>query len=437
MYGFNESDPFDVFGLLKFRELSVKIAGDRGRLGGEAVVGWTECLRRNAETEWGWGVQILREGEDGIWGILEWNDGREDGVVGSGEERGLVKSDNGKMEIDGDGEDEMDEAGRLLRIPSVEVSEGTLVSDTPASDLDHESVSGRPSYEHLERETHFPKKPPRQQDKPNLSPSHPTTAPGTKQPDDGPRTPQERSPSPPASDTMSMEDGERRRESDDTTPERPAHEGTRSPRSPSKENNGREYSRSPPPFRPKLTGANKIDLSSYNRNYHKHDTGRSPPPYAYSQERSPFRRYDSITTRSTPPFRRHYNNKPYEFSPQSDRYNYYHTARRHSTSDAMTKSSEPYRSYSYTSPDRRYDTYKPYIPYRRPGYQPRFQREENTSRYDGKRSIGRNGYNDEKRFGSDHGEKSRSLVMQEENTGFPPRKENYFRKRVPQIERRE
>lgn len=70
MYGKNEDDPFHFLGLLKFREFTVRNAGV-GEEQMHVMNAWLECLKRNAISEYDHSVQILREGSDGVWKIIE------------------------------------------------------------------------------------------------------------------------------------------------------------------------------------------------------------------------------------------------------------------------------------------------------------------------------------------------------------------------------
>lgn len=70
MYGVNEDDPFHLLGLLKFREFSVRNAGIAEKQV-EVMNSWAECLKRNAFTEYQHHIQIVREGSDGVWKIVE------------------------------------------------------------------------------------------------------------------------------------------------------------------------------------------------------------------------------------------------------------------------------------------------------------------------------------------------------------------------------
>jgi hypothetical protein len=74
MWGVNEDDPYHLHGMLKFREFVVRNAGvEEQQI--SAMRGWVECLRRHAQTEYSHEIQILKEGSDGVWRILDEDDG--------------------------------------------------------------------------------------------------------------------------------------------------------------------------------------------------------------------------------------------------------------------------------------------------------------------------------------------------------------------------
>jgi len=101
VYGVNEDDPWHLLGMLKFGEFVVRNAGT-GEQHVEAMFGWTACLKRNAWNEYGHGIQILKEGLDGIWTILEECDGGlgEDCEMGEKMDDGLgeVLEEEGDLE---------------------------------------------------------------------------------------------------------------------------------------------------------------------------------------------------------------------------------------------------------------------------------------------------------------------------------------------------
>ena len=92
MYGNNEDDPFHFLGLLKFREFVVRNAGV-GEEQMRVMNGWAECLKRHAISEYNHSVQILREGLDGVWTIIE--DGNATKVE---EEEKMVEALDGEAE---------------------------------------------------------------------------------------------------------------------------------------------------------------------------------------------------------------------------------------------------------------------------------------------------------------------------------------------------
>lgn len=442
MFGVNERDPFDVLGMLKFREISVKIAGVDGAWR-QAVVGWTECMRRNAEKEWGHWFQILRENRDGTWEILELSDGTDTvGERAAGIRSGMGGLDgeerDGKMELD----DEDGEDGAMLRIPSVNVSEGTHLSRHPASDAGQGLTHRSSNYSLKSSKSLHPPF-----DKKEVPSRHPKSDHDTdnRRADLSPRTPRDRSETPRSEDDISLDPGERRhRNSDETSPERYSSERTRYGARPQVQENGPDYdTRRDSDHRPKfLTGSNKIP------NHHYVDNRMSPPLPPYFQNGS--RRYKSTTTRSTPPFRRHYNSyKPYHSSPPSDRYSNYYFSKRFSDPPPFNRSNEQYNSYSSPPPRKRFEHFKPYIPSRRPGYvyEPRFndwgKRDDGKRRldtgkayYDTRRDEDTKRYDDEKRY-DEETRREGSRSPREEVVVFPPRRETLFKKRVPQIERRE
>ena len=99
VYGVNEDDPWHLLGMLKFGEFVVRNAGT-GEQQIEAMFGWTECLKRNALSEYSHGIQILREGSDGIWTIFEECDGgvEEDLEMDEKMDEGLEGLEEGDME---------------------------------------------------------------------------------------------------------------------------------------------------------------------------------------------------------------------------------------------------------------------------------------------------------------------------------------------------
>ena len=440
MFGVNEPDPFDVLGMLKFREMSVKIAGVNTAWR-QAVVEWTECMRRNAEKEWGHWFQILRENRDGIWEILEPSDGGNIGVNGeegiaSGMGRLDGKEKDGKMELD----DEDGEDGEMLRIPSVNVSEGTLVSDYPASEAGQD-LTRRPSdYNQKSPKTLHPPF-----DRKEFTSRHPQSDldTDTRRADLSPRPPRDRSETPRSEDKISLDSGERRqRNSDETSPERYSSETTRYATRPQVKENIPDYNtRLDSDHRPKfLTGSNRVP------NHHCVDNRISPPLPPYFQNGP--RRYKPTTTRSPPPFRRHYNNyKPYHSSPPSDRYSNHYFSKRFSDPPPFNRSNDQYKSYSSPPPRKRFEHFKPYFPHRRPDYEPRFndrakrddgRRHFDTRKafYDRRRDEDTKQYDDKKRSHEEN-RRERSRSSGEEVLVFPPRKENLSKKRIPQIERRE
>jgi hypothetical protein len=430
MFGVNEPDPFDVLGMLKFREMSVKIAGVDGAWR-QAVAGWTECMRRNAEKEWGHWFQILRENRDGRWEILESSDGGRTGVEGDMEVGALDGERQGKMELD---VEDVEDDG-MLRIPSVNISEGTYISDHPASEPDRDFTRRSSNYNLKSSKTLPPSF-----DKNEVPSRHPKSDldKDPKFPDRTPRSQRDRSETPLSQDNSSVDSVERReRNSDETSPERYSRGTTRYGTRPQVKENSPDYdnrrdSDRPPKF---LTGANKIPSHAYVENR------MSLPRHAYFQN-SP-RRYNS-TTRTSPPFRRHYNNyKPYGSSPLSDRYHNCYYPKRFSDPPPFNS----YNSYSSSPPRNRLEHFKPYIPYRRQSYEPRFNEggkcDDSKRRYDtGKAYNDRRHEDDGKRYDEKrHDEETRregSRSPGDDVVVFPPRRENNAsKKRIPQIERRE
>ena len=74
VYGVNEDDAWHLLGMLKFGEFVIRNAGSSEQQV-EAMFAWTECLKRNAWSEYGHVIQLLREGLDGVWTIIEEYDG--------------------------------------------------------------------------------------------------------------------------------------------------------------------------------------------------------------------------------------------------------------------------------------------------------------------------------------------------------------------------
>lgn len=106
MYGNNEDDPFKFLGLLKFREFIVRNAA-AGEDQMRVMNAWAECLKRNAISEYSHSVQILREGTDGVWRIIE-------------------DADTTKVEEDENTAMVLDEESESLGISSIDIPEDTV-----------------------------------------------------------------------------------------------------------------------------------------------------------------------------------------------------------------------------------------------------------------------------------------------------------------------
>jgi hypothetical protein len=74
MWGVNEDDPYRLCGMLRFREFVLRNAGvEEQQI--SAMGEWVECLRRHAQEEYFHEIQVLKEGPDGSWRILNEEDG--------------------------------------------------------------------------------------------------------------------------------------------------------------------------------------------------------------------------------------------------------------------------------------------------------------------------------------------------------------------------
>jgi len=118
IYGPNEDDPFRVWGLLKFREFVVRnpaVGGDELKV----LEAWLMCLKRNAKkASEGHVIQIISEGQDGIWRILENSD----------DEASPTKSESLNGEGLSSGESGDSETPMEI-VPSVIVPEGSVMEE--------------------------------------------------------------------------------------------------------------------------------------------------------------------------------------------------------------------------------------------------------------------------------------------------------------------